>query len=280
MRRERLPRVFTIASDAPFLDILAKAVLQGFPYAEDSPEKHPSLAAWTILVPTRRAARALQSKLLMESGRQALVLPQIRPIGDLDEDMLETQRPASGLQDAISDVGREFALMALIDDWARENPQLRLAQELADAPQQAQALAASLGELIDDMETEEVSFERLPEAYDIDLAVHREAILSLFDLVRRKLPAQLVMEKLMGAKERRSRLIHLEAKRLAANPPAGPMIAAGSTGTIPATRELLKAISALENGAVILPGLDQEMDEKSWDGGFAPASAICHQAAH
>lgn len=264
MRRERLPRVFTIASDAPFLDILAKAVLQGFPYAEDSPEKHPSLAAWTILVPTRRAARALQSKLLMESGRQALVLPQIRPIGDLDEDMLETQRPASGLQDAISDVGREFALMALIDDWARENPQLRLAQELADAPQQAQALAASLGELIDDMETEEVSFERLPEAYDIDLAVHREAILSLFDLVRRKLPAQLAMEKLMGAKERRSRLIHLEAKRLAANPPAGPMIAAGSTGTIPATRELLKAISALENGAVILPGLDQEMDEKSW----------------
>ena len=69
----------------------------------------------------------------------------------------------------------------------------------------------------------------------------------------------------MGAKERRSRLIRLEAKRLAENPPAGPIIAAGSTGTIPATRELLKAISALDNGAVILPGLDQEMDEKSWE---------------
>ena len=45
----------------------------------------------------------------------------------------------------------------------------------------------------------------------------------------------------------------------------GPVIAAGSTGTIPATRELLKAISNLENGAVILPGLDQEMDANSWD---------------
>ena len=204
MRRERLPRVFTIASDAPFLDILAKAVLQGFPYAEDSPERHPSLAAWTILVPTRRAARALQDRLLIESGRQALVLPQIRPIGDVDEDILETQRPASGLQDAISDVGREFALIALIDDWANENPQLRLAQELADAPRQAQALAASLGKLIDVMETEEVSFERLPEAYDIDLAVHREAILSLLDLVRRKLPAQLSSQNLIGATARPS----------------------------------------------------------------------------
>ncbi|MEP7173620.1 MAG: double-strand break repair protein AddB, partial [Aestuariivirga sp.] len=260
---ERPQRVYTIASDAPFLDILAKAVLRGFPYAEG--HHHPSLAAWTILVPTRRAARALQEKLLVASGKTALVLPQIRPIGDLDEDVLEAQRPDVGLPDAINDIGREFALMTLIDDWARENPQLRLAQELARAPQQAQSLAASLGELIDVMETEEVSFDRLPDAYLIDLAVHREAILSLFDLVRKKLPAQLMRENLMGAKERRSRLIRLEAKRLIENPPSGPIIAAGSTGSIPATRELLKAIFNLENGAVILPALDEGMDAKSWE---------------
>ena len=260
---ERPQRVYTIASDAPFLDILAKAVLRGFPYAEG--HQHPSLAAWTILVPTRRAARELQEKLLIESGKPALVLPQIRPIGDLDEDVLEAQRPYVGLPDAISDIGREFALMALIDTWAAENPQLRLAQELAQAPQQTQSLAASLAELIDVMETEEISFDRLPEAYLIDLAVHREAILSLFDLVSKKLPAQLMSENLMGAKERRSRLIRLEAKRLTENPPAGPVIAAGSTGTIPATRELLKAISTLENGAVILPALDEGMDAKSWE---------------
>ncbi len=258
-------RVYTIASDAPFLDILAKAVMRGFPYAEQSHEKHPSLAAWTILVPTRRSARELQEKLLIESGKPALVLPRIRPIGDLDEDVLEAQPAHIGLPDAISDIGREFALIALIDEWSSEHPQLRLAQELANAPQQTQSLAASLAELIDVMETEEVSFDRLPEAYLIDLAVHREAILSLFDLASKKLPALLMNENLMGAKERRSRLIRLEAKRITENPPQGPIIAAGSTGTIPATRELLKAISNLENGAVILPGLDQDMDKKSWD---------------
>jgi ATP-dependent helicase/nuclease subunit B len=262
---ERPQRVYTIASDAPFLDILAKAVMRGFPYADQTHEKHPSLAAWTILVPTRRAARELQEKLLMESGRTALVLPQIRPIGDLDEDVLEAQPTHMGLPDAISDIGREFALIDLIDKWARENPQLRLAQELSHAPQQTQSLAASLAELIDVMETEEISFDRLPEAYLIDLAVHREAILSLFDLVSKKLPALLMNENLMGAKERRSRLIRLEVKRLTENPPQGPIIAAGSTGTIPATRELLKTISTLENGAVILPGLDQGMDAKSWE---------------
>jgi ATP-dependent helicase/nuclease subunit B len=260
---ERPQRVYTIASDAPFLDILAKAVLRGFPYAEG--HQHPSLAAWTILVPTRRAARELQEKLLIASGKSALVLPQVRSIDDFDEDILEVQRSYEGFPDAISDIGREFALMALIDGWIREHPQLRLARELVGAPQHIQSLAASLAELIDDMETEEVSFDRLPEAYLIDLAVHREAILSLFDLVSKKLPAQLMSENLMGAKERRSRLIRLEAKRLTENPPAGPVIAAGSTGTIPATRELLKAISNLENGAVILPALDEGMDTKSWE---------------
>ena len=260
---ERPQRVYTIASDAPFLDILAKAVLWGFPYAEG--HQHPSLAAWTILVPTRRAARELQEKLLIASGKPALVLPQIRSIDDFDEDVLEVQRSYEGFPDAISEIGREFALMALIDDWVQENPQLRLARELVDAPQQIQSLAVSLADLIDVMEIEEVSFDRLPEAYLIDLAVHREAILSLFDLVSKRLPAQLMSENLMGAKERRSRLIRLEARRLIENPPAGPVIAAGSTGTIPATRELLKAISTLENGAVILPALDEGMDGKSWD---------------
>ena len=43
-----------------------------------------------------------------------------------------------------------------------------------------------------------------------------------------------------------------------------PLHSAGSTGSIPATRELLKAILHLQNGAVVLPGLDFLMDEPSW----------------
>ena len=42
------------------------------------------------------------------------------------------------------------------------------------------------------------------------------------------------------------------------------MIAAGSTGSIPATGELLAAIAQLPNGMVVLPGLDRDLDEESW----------------
>ncbi len=53
-------------------------------------------------------------------------------------------------------------------------------------------------------------------------------------------------------------------KRLRAHPPAGPVIVAGSTGSIPATAELISAIADLPNGAVVLPGLDRDLDDAAW----------------
>ena len=259
MDKER-SHVFTIACDAPFLDILAQEILKGFP----ANQAEPNLAALTVLVPTRRAARELQLKLLNASRQSALVLPAILPIGDIDEDLLEPEGIDAQLPNAISATGRLFLLVGLIDEWISENPQLGLAQEIAHSAQQVQALAISMGELIDDLETEGISLNVLPKAFDIDLAIHRDAILGLLDLVHKRLPKKLHDEKLMGSKERRSRLITLQAEQFIENPPKGPIIAAGSTGTIPATRELLKAIAQLEQGAVILPGLDQDMDDESW----------------
>ena len=44
----------------------------------------------------------------------------------------------------------------------------------------------------------------------------------------------------------------------------GPVIAAGSTGSIPATAELIATIARLPHGAVVLPGLDTDLDDESW----------------
>ena len=55
----------------------------------------------------------------------------------------------------------------------------------------------------------------------------------------------------------------IDASRRAARR-AGRSIALGSTGAHPATARLLAAIARLERGAVVLPGLDLEMDEAAW----------------
>src|SRR5262249_2737129 len=56
-----------------------------------------------------------------------------------------------------------------------------------------------------------------------------------------------------------------EAERLKHRPPKTPLIAAGSTGSIPATAELLAVIANLRHGRVILPGLDREADALTWE---------------
>ena len=42
------------------------------------------------------------------------------------------------------------------------------------------------------------------------------------------------------------------------------MIAAGSTGSIPATATLLATIAKLPHGALVLPGLDTDLDDATW----------------
>src|SRR5512137_2129534 len=89
-----LPRVYTIAPDQPFLQVLADAVLAGFPRADGRAPMATELARWTILLPTRRAVRELEAVFFAKSGGRGLLLPAIRPIGDLDDELLDDDTAA------------------------------------------------------------------------------------------------------------------------------------------------------------------------------------------
>lgn len=261
MKIER-PRVYTIAPGGHFLDVLAKKILAGFPL-DETQDSRPLLSDWTILLPTRRAARALSRMLYEKAGHKTLLLPNIRPIGDLDEEHL-AQNSEGDLPNAISATGQLFIMLELLQQWAAVNPQLGLAREIAASQSQCLGLAESLLELVEQVEIEEIGFEKIAEIYDVDLSSHRAAILSLLAILQIALPQKLHVENLLGAAERRSRLIRMEATHIMEGRHKGPLIAAGSTGTIPATRALLKAIANYQQGAVIIPGLDCEMGEDEW----------------
>ena len=259
------PRLYTIAPDRPFLEELASAVLQGFPCADPKPPGPFDLARWTILLPTRRAVRELEEIFFRRAGSSAVLLPRIRPIGDIDEDLLAPAHEADDLGTPVSAPGQLLLLMELVDEWARANPTARLAREIASAPHQVGGLAASLAEFLDAIETEDIDLAKLPDLYGLESARHREAILEFLSIAREKYPQRLMADKAIGPQARRSAILRREAKRLEFTRTERPFIAAGSTGSIPATCTLLKAIAGLPNGAVVLPGLDLGMDEASWN---------------
>ncbi|WGH80367.1 double-strand break repair protein AddB [Jannaschia ovalis] len=67
---------------------------------------------------------------------------------------------------------------------------------------------------------------------------------------------------------------------MARRTPGDPVIVAGSTASRAPTRALITAVTALPQGAVILPGLDRDMPEPAWTGllgdGHGPAGAQDH----
>src|SRR4051812_49739224 len=73
-------RWFTIPAHRPFVDDLAAAL-----FAALAPGGPEALADALVLVPTRRGARALAEAFVTAGDGQAVLLPQIRALGDLDE---------------------------------------------------------------------------------------------------------------------------------------------------------------------------------------------------
>ncbi|HUE45916.1 MAG TPA: double-strand break repair protein AddB [Aestuariivirgaceae bacterium] len=261
--------VYTIPPGVPFLAALARAILAGgFPASDIAPPGPLDLARWTVLLPTRRAARSLIDAFLAEGGGKARLLPRISALGDVEEEDLLFAPAEAGfdaMAPAISPLQRLFLLASLIRDWARKYPRAALAKSLVHSPVQALSLARSLAKLIDSFETEQVELETIASLIDVELANHQELVLEFLALVRVRLPEEMARLGLVSPAERRNRLMAEEAARLEAGGADGPVIAAGSTGSIPATARLLAVISHLPHGAVVLPGLDQGLERESWD---------------
>ncbi|MDE3059566.1 MAG: double-strand break repair protein AddB, partial [Pseudomonadota bacterium] len=78
-------------------------------------------------------------------------------------------------------------------------------------------------------------------------------------------PRILESEGVIDPIDHRNRLIEATAKNWQSSPPDYPVIAAGSTGSMPATATLLSVIARLPQGMVILPGLDKDMPDAEWE---------------
>ena len=270
--QHRRPRVYTIDPDVPFLPALARAILDGHLPQPGGRRPDPrEIAGWHIFLPSRRAARALAAAVLEQSGQASGVLPRIRPLGDVDEDELAFASaagdPSHDLPPPIAPLARRFLLAGLIADWAKDNDQWPLADIIRHTPGEAIRLAASLGRLIDLCENARLPLDALSKVHELaaDRPEHRLATLELLAFMAAEYPGLLERMGRMGAAARRGELLRAVARTLRENPPAEPVIAAGSTGSIAATAELLGVIARLGNGCVILPGLARAMGKADWE---------------
>ena len=238
------PAVFTIPAEVAFVDALAAGLLArtaGDPLA---------LARTTVLLPNRRAVRALTDAFVRASG-SGLLLPRLTPVGDVD-DALASFGDLTDAPPAIDPTKRRLLLAQLVRRW----------RELAAI--EALRLADQLAAALDALAFEEVDPAGLRAFAPDDLAHHWEKTLAFMAVVIDLWPPLLAAHgEVDPAVAARARLNALTA-RWTATPPPGPVVAAGFAAAAPPVARLLRAVSRLPQGLVVLPGLDRGMADAAW----------------
>ncbi len=231
----------------PFLDVLADGWLSRF--AGDDPV---AAAGGLILLPTRRAARALAEAFLRASGGRVLLMPRIAAIGALDEAPL-----ALGAWLEAPPAVLPMRRLALLSRMV-----LAAGTRFGTAPtlDQAWPLAAALAELMDEAERAECDLAAaLPQAA-AEFAEHWQVTLEFLRIVTEAWPAWLAENGLCNPVARQMALLRAQAGAWAEAPPRGPVWAAGFTGAVPAVAALLRTVAGLDRGLVLLPGCDPGLD--------------------
>ena len=248
------PRWWSIPAHRPFLEDLAAGVLA---WLGDAPPE--ALSDAVILLPNRRAARSFTAALARQSGGRPILLPQVRPLGDLEEDEPPFAPGELGLDlpPAIAPLTRRFEMARMIvEDFGFAHGPLR-ALEMADA----------LGAFLDSCQLEEIEdLTTLQGLVEGELAKHWQEAARFLKLAVEAWPQRLAALGLVDPAWRRAKMLRMLAQSWEANPPQGPVIAAGSTGTAPAAADVLKWVGRAPMGCVVVPGLASvaEVDDAVW----------------
>jgi ATP-dependent helicase/nuclease subunit B len=266
-------RVFNVPASAPFLRTVIAALVDGRLVDGFDARANPEwLAQATLYLPTRRAGRMAREIFLDVLGTDAVLLPRIVALGDIDEDELEFAQAAAGTDlasldtpPALDGVRRRLLLAQLIAAWAKKLQPGDPAQAplVIGGPAATLALADDLARLMDDMTTRGVDWKALDGLVPDALDQYWQLTLRFLNIAKDVWPGILAAHGRIEPAARRDLLIESEAARLTRHH-HGPVIAAGSTGSMPATARFLKVIAGLPQGAVVLPGLDTDLDDEAW----------------
>ncbi|MDB5723655.1 MAG: double-strand break repair protein AddB [Novosphingobium sp.] len=255
---QRGPQVYSIAAHRGFADALVAGVIPRYAEAD------VGLARLTLLLPSQRAARTV-TEAFVRLAQGGLLLPRMAVVGDLDLDetlgpLLDPLLGGADIPPAADPTRR----------WLRLAEILREVQG-TDGPAGAALLrqAFEVGRTMDRLLVEGISPDDLLSEAVVglvgDQAQHWNASTRTFLMTQQLWLADLAERGEVDGPARRNQLFDHAARRWKAEPPANPIVAAGVTSASPALAKLLRVVSELPRGAVILPDLDLALDPEVWD---------------
>lgn len=244
-------------SGVPFLQSLAAGLAAKL--GDDLPRA-------LVFLPTRRAVRALGDAFVEHAvgqGDGVALLPRMRPLADIDpeEPPFEPGELVGLINPAIPSAQRRFDMAKIIARYHENISDIPL------TPTGALSIADQLLSIMDDAAMEEVNLasgERL-EAIRARASEHYQNAAKLYEIIQTYWPEYLAAQNMMEPMARRVALLNALTEHWTAAPPDYPVIIAGSTGTLKATAKLMHCVARLKDSAIILPGIDRNLQTAVWD---------------
>lgn len=249
--------VYTVAPDQAFLDTVARGVLERM---GGDPLK---LSDVTILVPNRETGFALRQAFTEQFGGKPGILPRIDAPGDMDDGYLSLRVSDNQVLSQ--------ALMDIPPPVSRLERQLILAGEIMKIPgmassmQKAVKLGGEMGKFLDALQTQNISLKDIDRLVPPEFKKQWGRTAEFLKIITDTWPQKLQEMGQVDPEEHRNALIQIQAAHWMEKPSGNPIIAAGFMDADPATLGLLQAVAAMPQGAIILPGMDMGLDDKSWD---------------
>ncbi len=219
-----------------FLESLAKILLE---QATDPLD----LAQTLVLLPTKRGVLNLQEAFRKTSS--FLMLPRMMALADIS-----SENPL--LLASIDD------LPPSISSWKRLGlfTQLILKFQPDYTVNRALKAAKSLMHLVDEAETTGIDLNQLENLVAEDYAEHWQTTLGFLKIITHHWPEILRELQVIEPQTKVRQALLALSNHWLSNPPDHKVVIAGTTGTVPATTELIKTILSLSKGLIVLPGYD------------------------
>ena len=168
--------VYNIPAGRPFLRTFVRGLI------ESEKNEGFALEKAKILLPTRRACRLMQDIYLEERGGGAVLMPELQPIADVDEEELSLRLAGAGhvlsLPPTLSAERRTLIMAKLI--CARD--------DFEQGYDQALQLAKTLGVLIDQIYTENLKLSDLHTLAPESLAEHWQITIEFLKIISEHWP--------------------------------------------------------------------------------------------
>lgn len=240
------PRLYTVPAGLPFAATFAEGLV-------DRCRPHPpqTLARTRVLLSGRKEITILRDAFRSHAG--SLFLPNRHAMRDLTSDTalsVSARRPARL-------PARTLVLARLVAEFRSSTAAPADGKGAID-------LANALVSLLEEIYFEGLDPATLKDCVPDDLAVHWQESARFLDIIGKFWPEWLESKGLEDPALSYRLAVDALIDSWRSSPPDTPVLVAGSTLTDDTTARLAEAVTALPQGAVVLPALDLDLDPAAW----------------